>query len=141
MRTRGSPQSARPWASTSASTQSCGNPNTRDAHRLVSWAQAQADASALVERLFAAFFTEGRDVGERTELVRLATDAGFDGAAAAAMLDSDALFERVAATEARARELGVSGVPFFIFDDRVAVSGAHESAALLDAIEQSLAAE
>src|SRR6266542_3342951 len=63
-------------------------PNTRDAHRVVSWAQASADASPLVERLFAAFFVDGRDVGDRTELVRLAGEAGFDGAAGSAMLDS-----------------------------------------------------
>jgi len=114
-------------------------PNTRDAHRLVSWGQTQADAGPLVERLFAAFFVEGRDVGDRDELARLAAEAGLDFEAAKAMLGSDALVDRVAATEERARELGVSGVPFFIFNERVAVSGAHEPAALLDAIEQSLA--
>lgn len=113
-------------------------PNTRDAHRLVSWAQARADASALVERLFTAFFIEGRDVGDRAELVRIAAEAGFDGAAVALMLDSDALSDRVAATERRARELGVSGVPFFIFNERIAVSGAQEPATLVAAIEQSL---
>jgi len=116
-------------------------PNTRDAHRLVSWAQARADASTLVERLFVAFFIDGRDVGDRSELVRIADEAGFDGAAAAAMLDSDALSDRVAATEQRARELGVSGVPFFIFNDRIAVSGAQDAATLFAAIEQSLAVE
>lgn len=113
-------------------------PNTRDAHRLVSWAQARADASALVEQLFTAFFIEGRDVGDRAELVRIAAEAGFDGAAVALMLDSDALSDRVAATERRARELGVSGVPFFIFNERIAVSGAQEPATLVAAIEQSL---
>ncbi len=115
-------------------------PNTRDAHRLVSWAQARGDASPLVERLFVAFFIDGRNVGDRTELVRVAVETGFDGAAAADMLDSDALSDRVAATEQRARELGVSGVPFYILNDRVAVSGAQEPATLLAAIEQSLGA-
>jgi predicted DsbA family dithiol-disulfide isomerase len=113
-------------------------PNTLDAHRLILWAQSQRDADPLVERLFAAFFCEGRDVGDRATLAALAADCGFDAAAAAAMLDSDTLVDRVAATEGRARELGVSGVPFFIFNERVAVSGAHEPATLVDAIEQSL---
>ena len=115
-------------------------PNTRDAHRLVLWAQAHADAGPLMERLFQAFFVEGRDVGQRAELAALAREAGFDAGAAAAMLESDALAEQVAATQRRTRELGVTGVPFFIFNERVAVSGAHEPPALLAAIEQSLAA-
>jgi predicted DsbA family dithiol-disulfide isomerase len=113
-------------------------PNTLDAHRLLLWAQAQRDVDPLVERLFAAFFLEGRDIGDRSVLASLAADCGFDATAAAAMLDSDTLVDRVAATEGRARELGVSGVPFFIFNERVAVSGAHEPAALVDAIEQSI---
>jgi predicted DsbA family dithiol-disulfide isomerase len=116
-------------------------PNTHDAHRLVSWAQQRADASPLVERLFTAFFIDGRDVGDRDELARIAAESGFDSADAARMLDSDALSDRVAATQQRARELGVSGVPFFIFNDRVAVSGAQEPATLVAAIEQSFAHE
>jgi len=116
-------------------------PNTRDAHRLISWAQARNDAAPLVERLFTAFFIDGRDVGDRTDLARIAGEAGFDGADAAVMLDSDALSDHIAATEQRARELGVSGVPFFIFNERIAVSGAQEPATLVAAIEQSLARE
>jgi predicted DsbA family dithiol-disulfide isomerase len=115
-------------------------PNTLDAHRLIVWAQSERDGDTLVERLFVAFFVEGRDVGDRDELARLAGEAGFDAAAAKAMLASDALGDRVAATEARARELGVSGVPFFIMNARVAVSGAHEPATLVAAIDQSIAA-
>jgi predicted DsbA family dithiol-disulfide isomerase len=114
-------------------------PRTFDAHRLVAWAQTQRDAAPLVERLFAAFFTEARDVGDRGELARIAAEAGFDTAAATAMLDGDAHSETVRSIETRARELGVSGVPFFIFNGRVAVSGAHEPATLVGAIEQSLA--
>jgi predicted DsbA family dithiol-disulfide isomerase len=113
-------------------------PNTFDAHRLVSWAQAQRDAAPLVERLFAAFFVEARDIGDRDELARIAAESGFDAGAAKAMLDSDAFVAHVAATEGRARELGVDGVPFFIFNERVAVSGAQEPATLVAAIEQSL---
>ena len=115
-------------------------PNTFDAHRLVSWAQSQADAGPLVERLFEAFFVAGRDVGDRAELAQIAAEAGLDRAAAASMLDSDAFADRVAATESRARELGVGGVPFFIINERVAVSGAQEPAHLREAIEQSLIA-
>jgi predicted DsbA family dithiol-disulfide isomerase len=116
-------------------------PNTREAHRLVAWAQSrrEGDADALVERLFQAYFVDGRYVGDREELVRIAADAGFDPDDARAFLASDALRDAVAASERRARAMGVSGVPFFIFDGKVAVSGAHEPETLLDAIAQARA--
>jgi predicted DsbA family dithiol-disulfide isomerase len=114
-------------------------PNTLDAHRLVTWAQAQphADASALVERLFHAYFVEGRFVGDREELARIAGEAGYDAGAASGMLASGALRDEVTAADERARAMGISGVPFFVFGGRVALSGAHEPATILDAIRQA----
>ena len=70
-------------------------------------------------------------------LADIAGEAGLDAAAALVFLDSGQLADRVAAMDARARELGVEGVPFFVFGERVAVSGAHEPAVLLDAIAQA----
>jgi predicted DsbA family dithiol-disulfide isomerase len=114
-------------------------PNTLDAHRLVAWAQHEdpSRASALVERLFHAYFVEGRYVGDRTELVRIAAEAGYDADAVQAFLDSGRLREAIADADVRARQLGIGGVPFFIFNGRVALSGAHEPATMLDAIEQA----
>ena len=63
-------------------------PNTRDAHRLIAWAQASGDAGALVEKLFAAYFLEGAFVGDRARLAELAGAAGLDAAAARAWLDA-----------------------------------------------------
>ncbi|MFO1325382.1 MAG: DsbA family oxidoreductase [Burkholderiales bacterium] len=116
-------------------------PNTLDAHRLVAWAQSrpEGDADALVERLFRAYFVEGRYVGDHDELVRLAADAGYDPDDARRFLASGALRDDVAAADARVRELGVHGVPFFIFGGTTAISGAHEPAALLEAIAQARA--
>jgi predicted DsbA family dithiol-disulfide isomerase len=118
-------------------------PNTLDAHRLIAWAQAQGvgDASDLVERLFRAYFVEGRHVGDRDELARLAADAGYDRAQARAFLESDALRDEIARSDERARTLGINGVPFFVFNGRVALSGAHEPATLLDAIAQARVAQ
>jgi predicted DsbA family dithiol-disulfide isomerase len=101
-------------------------PNTLDAHRLIAWAQAHEgrDAEPLVEALFRAYFVEGRFIGDRAELARIAGEAGFDEAAARAMLDSDEGMTQIADADRRARELGISGVPFFVFDGRVGVSGA-----------------
>ena len=112
-------------------------PNTRDAHRLIAWAQAQRDASDLVERLFRAYFSEGRAIGDHEVLAAIAGEAGFDSAAARILLDSDEGVDAVALMDRRAREIGVQGVPFFIFDQHIAVSGAQEPDALLDAIAQA----
>ena len=113
-------------------------PNTRDAHRLVYWAQRQEDASALVERLFASYFLEGRNPGDRRVLTEIAAEAGLDPAAARAMLEANEVADAVEAAELRAREIGIGGVPFFIFNGRVAVSGAQEARVLADAIGESV---
>jgi len=114
-------------------------PNTFDAHRLIAWAQdVDLNASdALVERLFRAYFIEGVYIGDIDTLARLAGDAGFDAAAARAWLASDAGRAAIQAEEQRARALGVSGVPFFVFNERLAVSGAQPSEVLLAAMEQA----
>jgi predicted DsbA family dithiol-disulfide isomerase len=115
-------------------------PNTRDAHRLISWAQAQGDADALVEQLFRAYFLDGRFVGDHAVLATIAGEAGFDADAARAYLTSEQGDEAIVAMDRRVRELGVEGVPFFIFEGRVAVSGAQEPPVLLDAIAEARAA-
>jgi len=120
-------------------------PNTLDAHRLIAWAQESADqpvnkagdADALVERLFHAYFLEGRFIGDRGELAALAADAGYDAGEARTFLDSDALAQTVASADERARESGISGVPFFIFNGKTAVSGAQQPNVLRDAIAQA----
>lgn len=118
-------------------------PNTFDAHRLIAWAQ-DADlnkSDSLVERLFRAYFIDGADIGDIATLARLAGDAGFDATAARAWLASDAGRAAVQAEEQRARALGVTGVPFFVFNERLAVSGAQPPEVLLSAMEQASMAE
>jgi predicted DsbA family dithiol-disulfide isomerase len=113
-------------------------PNTLQPHRLIAWAQAeQGDASALVERLFRAYFVEGRRVGEDDTLAELAAEVGIDRENARTFLASDRLRDEIAEADGRARALGITGVPFFIFNGRVALSGAHEPPTLLGAIEQA----
>ena len=112
-------------------------PNTREAHRLIAWAQARGDADALVERLFRAYFIEGRDLTDRETLIALAADAGVDAEAARNWLASGRGVSEIAQAEARARELGITGVPFFIFDGRIGLSGAHPPETIRDAINQA----
>jgi predicted DsbA family dithiol-disulfide isomerase len=116
-------------------------PNTLLAHRLVAWGQSrnEGNADALVEGLFRANFLEGRYVGSVDELVGIATAAGYDPTDAREFLLSGALQEVVAESDQRARELGIGGVPFFIFDGKTAVSGAQEPQAIVDAIRQARA--
>lgn len=114
-------------------------PNTRDAHRLIAWAQDRGDPENLVERLFRAYFLEGRSIGEHRVLAAIAGEAGLDAAAATAFLATNEGIERVDAMARRSTELRITGVPFFIFNGRLAVSGAHEPDVLLDALNQSSA--
>ena len=118
-------------------------PNTVDAHRLIAWAQdLDLKASdALIERLFRAYFVEGIDIGDIDALARLAGEAGFDATAARAWLASDAGRTAIDGEEQRARALGVTGVPFFVFNQRLAVSGAQPPEVLLGAMEQAATAE
>jgi predicted DsbA family dithiol-disulfide isomerase len=109
-------------------------PNTLDAHRLIAWAQQRGDADALVERLFHAYFVEGRFVGDRDELVAAAAASGLPEDEARKLIASDALRVEVDAENREAQEAGITGVPFFIFNGRTAVSGAHDPPTLLEAI-------
>jgi predicted DsbA family dithiol-disulfide isomerase len=109
-------------------------PNTLDAHRLIAWAQRRSDAEALVERLFHAYFVEGRFIGDRDELVAVASASALPEGEAREFIASDALRGEVEAENREAQEAGITGVPFFIFNGRTAVSGAHDPPTLLDAI-------
>jgi len=117
-------------------------PNTLDAHRLIAWGQQRGDqraTDALVERLFRAYFVEGRLLTNTEQLIEIARDAGFPESEVRAMLASAAGRQDVEAEDREARAVGISGVPFFIFNGKTAVSGAHEPAALLEAIAASRA--
>ena len=112
-------------------------PNTLAAHRLIAWAQERVDAgltSDLVERLFQAYFVQGRAIGEPDELARIASEAGLELAAARAMLASTENLAAVSAEDREARDVGINGVPFFIFNGSTALSGAHDPETLLQAI-------
>ena len=102
-------------------------------------AGAAATPRTLVERLFRAYFLEGRFIGDRDVLAAIAGEAGFAAEAARAYLDVRAKAPTpIAAMDRRVREIGVTGVPFFIFDGQVAVSGAQEAAVLVEAMTEAM---
>jgi predicted DsbA family dithiol-disulfide isomerase len=111
-------------------------PNTLDAHRLVWWAGRSDAQNAVLEGLFRAFFTEGRDIGDRAVLADVASEAGLDRVAAAAFLESGEGLSEVRSEETKARDLGVEAVPFFMIGGRFAVAGAHEPDSFLEAFEE-----
>jgi predicted DsbA family dithiol-disulfide isomerase len=114
------------------------SPNTVDAHRVVRWASTEGVQDDMVERLFAAYFSEGLDVGDATVLADLAADVGLDAAAVARRLASPEDSDLVIAEIENAYRVGVSGVPCFIIDRRLTVTGAHPAEVLVQAIEQAV---
>lgn len=99
-------------------------PDTRDAHRLVRWAGGQGRADAVAEALFQAYFSEGRDIGDPGVLADIGEAAGMDRALILELLSGDADAEAVDMEANRARAIGVTGVPTYVFGDSVAVVGA-----------------
>ena len=117
-------------------------PNTLAAHALLAFAQQQnglAVGNDVKERLLKAYFIDNQFIGDVDVLVQIGVDAGLDAEAARAFITDAAQLQAVAAADARVREMGVGGVPFFIFNQKVAVSGAQDPASLLAAMQQSLA--
>jgi predicted DsbA family dithiol-disulfide isomerase len=108
--------------------------NTFDAHRLVHLGAAAGMQAAMKERLMAAYFMEGRAIGDRDTLVELAGEVGIDTERARATLDSDAYAGDVRSDEREATELGITGVPFFVINRRYGVSGAQPPEVMLEAL-------
>jgi predicted DsbA family dithiol-disulfide isomerase len=99
-------------------------PNTIDAHRLIHWAGIEGKQNAVVDRLFKAYFKEGRDISEHSVLVRIATAAGMDGEATRRLLESDADTDDIRARDTDARKKGIQGVPAFVVASEYVVQGA-----------------
>ena len=112
-------------------------PNTLDAHRTIWLAGERGVQDAVVEALFLAYFNDGRDLSNRATLAEIAAAAGLDRAEVDGMLAGDAGLDVVRAGEEHARRLGVSGVPFFVVNGRVALPGAQPPELLLRAFEQA----
>jgi predicted DsbA family dithiol-disulfide isomerase len=98
--------------------------NTVDAHRLLHFAKARGREEAMLDRLYRAYFSEQRSVFDVESLIALAQDAGLEASETRDMLNSSAYADDVEGDQKEARLLGVSGVPFFVIDDRFGVSGA-----------------
>ena len=113
-------------------------PNTVDTHRLMRLAEKAGRQDGMAEELFRAYFIEGVNLNDKDALADVAARAGLDRDATRDYLSSDEDRALIAQADVDARVAGVSGVPFFIFNNRIGGSGAQDSAVLLDETEQSL---
>jgi predicted DsbA family dithiol-disulfide isomerase len=119
--------------------------NTLAAHALIAFAQQGAGngpdnevGNRVKEHLLKAYFVEGRFIGSVDVLTQIAAEAGLDADAARAYLGNAANRAEIAQADAQARQMGVTGVPFFIFNQKVAVSGAQDPQTLLAAMQQAV---
>lgn len=113
--------------------------NTFDAHRLLHLAAARGRSEVAHERLLRGYFTEGVQIGDPAELLRLAVEIGLDEAEARQVLESDEYADAVRADQAQARSLGITGVPFFVLDGRLGVSGAQPTELFRQALDRAWA--
>jgi predicted DsbA family dithiol-disulfide isomerase len=110
--------------------------NTVLAHELLHFAKAQGRQLEMKERLLDAYFIRGEHVGRVDDLVDIAASIGFDRDEVREALESHRYLPDVKADVAQAREYGIQGVPFFVFDGRYGVSGAQETETFVSVLEQ-----
>ena len=110
--------------------------NTFDAHRLLHLARLRGRQIELKHRLGRAYFTDGEPIGETDTLRRAALDVGLDADEVEAVLTGDAFADEVRADIDAARQIGIAGVPFFVVDGRLGVSGAQPADSLLEILDQ-----
>ena len=111
--------------------------NSFDAHRLVHLARKHGRQSEMEERLFAAYFGEGRAIGDHGTLLTLAVEAGLPEAEVRDLLSGDAFADRVRADTEEARLLNVRGVPLVVIDQKYALAGAQPATVVGEALRQA----
>jgi predicted DsbA family dithiol-disulfide isomerase len=111
-------------------------PNTRRSHLLIAHAARRGRQGAIKERVLAAYFEQGIDIGDTEELVRLGVEAGLPEREVRSALVLREGQDGVVAAERHAAVLGITGVPTFVFDGQYTVSGAQEPAALVQIFDQ-----
>ena len=115
-------------------------PNTVNAHRLMLYGAQQGREDEVAESLFKAYFLEGAVLTDLRTLADIGARAGLDRTTLEAFLASDEGRDAVLSGDLEARRAGIGGVPFFIFNRKVAVSGAHEPETLLGAMLEAVKA-
>jgi len=111
--------------------------NSFDAHRLIQLAKTEGLGDQIEEALFLAHFTNGRDISDHDTLIEIGLSVGLEQLSIAAMLRGTDFTDEVRHDEHTAQQIGVKGVPFFVFDQKLAVSGAQAPETFLGAMRQA----
>lgn len=114
--------------------------NTFDTHRVLHYARSVGLQAALKERLMKAYFVDGVEFSDPEELIKLAAEVGLDAADVRDVIQGDAYKEEVRADLQRARQVGVRGVPFYLINGEVGVSGAQPPQSFLNALNHAQSA-
>jgi predicted DsbA family dithiol-disulfide isomerase len=112
-------------------------PRSRRAHEAAHWARRHGKFREYNDALFRAFFQRGEDIGNIEVLIRLASDMGLDGNDLRAALDNSLYLENVLADEREAKKLGLSGVPAFVANRKIALSGVQSVESLQKLVEHA----
>ncbi|TDO73079.1 protein disulfide-isomerase [Flavobacterium chryseum] len=111
--------------------------NSLTSHRIIQLAKTKKLGDEMEEVFFKAYFTEGRDLNNSETLIELAVKAGLDSNEVKEVIENESLFLKdVKADISEAQEIGVQGVPFFVFDRKYAVSGAQPVEAFVNTIRE-----
>ncbi|GEN44564.1 DsbA family oxidoreductase [Alkalibacillus haloalkaliphilus] len=110
--------------------------NTEDAHRLSQFAKQEGKLYELMEELMKAYFTKGLDVGDHGILLDTADEVGLNRDEASNVLESGAYLSNVRRDQQEAGQIGVQGVPFFVFNEKYAVSGAQSTESFLEVLNK-----
>jgi len=113
-------------------------PNTVDAHRLIWLSDTEGVQDAIMEAMFRAYFTEGRNISDRQTLLDVVAEAGLDRGKAESVLASSGGQEAINEANELARRFRVEGVPFFVINGKVTLSGAQPPEAFLEAFKQAV---
>jgi predicted DsbA family dithiol-disulfide isomerase len=111
------------------------SPNTRNAHRLIQFAKEDGRHLEMVEALFKAYFTDGVDLSKNDNLVELAANVGLNKDKTLKFLESDTGLAEVVVAENELQKMGVTGVPFYIINDKYGISGAQAAETFVQAFQ------
>ncbi len=115
--------------------------NTFNAHRIIQFAKTQNLGDAIEEALFKAYFMEGKNIDSKTELIEIAVSIGLNAAEAEKVLDEKQFSEQVEFDAYEAQQIGVRGVPFFVFNRKYGISGAQPLEVFTRTLDQAYAEE
>ncbi len=112
--------------------------NSFDAHRMIQFAKTKGLGDQLEEALFKAYFTDGKNIGDINDLLEIGVSIGIEKSTLKAVLESEQFTNEVKNDISEAQEIGVRGVPFFVFDRKYAISGAQPISVFIETIEKVL---